>query len=59
MAKNDTLQKHTLNLRVGDMERLREFFPDIPASSLIRTIISRYVDSMEGNTPQTEVDISI
>ena len=59
MAKNDMLQKHTLNLRAGDMEKLRDFFPDLPASSLIRTIISRYVDSMEGNVPSTEVDINI
>ena len=59
MAKNDMLQKHTLNLRAGDMEKLRDFFPDLPASSLIRTIISRYVDSMEGNVPPAEVDISI
>jgi len=59
MAKSDILQKHTLNLRAGDVEKLRDFFPDLPAASLIRTIISRYVDSMEGNTPLAEVDISI
>lgn len=59
MAKSETLQKHTLNLRAGDVERLRDFFPDIPASNLIRTIISRYVDALEGNVPAPEVDIDL
>lgn len=59
MAKNTELSKHTLNLRTGDVERLRDAFPDIPASNLIRTIVSRYVDALEGDTPTPEVNISL
>lgn len=59
MPKNEDLQKHTLNLRAGDVERLRDFFPDIPASNLIRTIISRYVDELEGQSTRPDVKVSI
>lgn len=59
MPKNEELQKHTLNLRAGDMEKLRDFFPDLPSSSLIRTIISRYVDDLEGERKQLDVKVSI
>lgn len=59
MPKNEELQKHTLNLRAGDVEKLRDFFPDIPASNLIRTIISRYVDDLEGERKQLNVKVSI
>jgi hypothetical protein len=59
VPKNEELQKHTLNLRAGDVEKLRDFFPDIPASNLIRTIISRYVDDLEGERKQLNVKVSI
>jgi len=59
MARSDTLQKHTLNLRAGDMEKLREFFPDLPASGLIRTLVSRYVDEIEGDEENANVKVNI
>jgi len=59
MAKTEALQKHTLNLRSGDVEKLRDFFPDIPASNLIRTIVSRYVDALEGDANTPEVSINL
>lgn len=59
MAKSEELQKHTLNLRAGDMDRLRDFFPDIPPSNMIRTIVSRYVDDLEGQTKLPNVEVSL
>lgn len=59
MPKSEDLQKHTLNLRAGDMEKLRDFFPDIPPSNMIRTIVSRYVDELEGNSNPPKVEVSL
>jgi hypothetical protein len=59
MAKSEELQKHTLNLRAGDVDRLRDYFPDIPPTNLIRTIVSRYVDELDikGTAPNVEVKL--
>lgn len=59
MARTEELQKHTLNLRAGDMDKLRDLFPDIPPSNMIRTIISRYVDDLEGQRVPTSVEVSL
>ena len=59
MPKNEDLQKHTLNLRAGDMERIRDFFPEIPASNIVRQVISRYVDNIEGQETKAEVEIEL
>ena len=59
MAKNEALQKHTFNLRAGDVDRLRDFFPDIPPSNLIRTILSRYVDELEGSNTKPDVKVDL
>lgn len=59
MPKNEDLQKHTLNLRAGDVDKLRDAFPDIPVSNLIRTIISRYVDDLEVKRATPSVEVSL
>lgn len=38
------LQKHTLNLREGDFEKLSSMFPSQPASHTLRVILSAFVD---------------
>jgi hypothetical protein len=53
MPKDDGLQKHTLNLRVGDMEKIKEYYPDVPASNIIRMIVSRFIDQIEAGAEQT------
>lgn len=42
------LQKHTLNLREGDYDRLGELFASkgIKPANVIRAIVSRYVDHL-------------
>lgn len=42
------LQKHTLNLRAGDWEELDRHYTKrgIPTSSVIRQVISRFVDAI-------------
>jgi hypothetical protein len=59
MAKSEDLQKHTLNLRAGDVDKLRDFFPDIPPTNLIRTIVSRYVDELDTKTAMPNVEVKI
>lgn len=43
-GKDEDLQKHTLNLRTGDMEQLGLLFPRSPPSVIARQIISRFID---------------
>ena len=59
MPKDDGLHKHTLNLRAGDMEKIKDFHPDLPASQVIRMLVSRYVDQVEGGETKVEVEINI
>lgn len=42
--KNHDLIKKTLNLRVGDFEKMGELFPDKGSSNAIRDLISLFVD---------------
>lgn len=45
MARNsEPLQKHTMNLRSGDMDKLRSLFPGMEPSVVARQIISRFID---------------
>ena len=47
MPKDDTIQKHTLNLRRGDYARLGDLFPDLGAGPAIRQIIANFIDRAE------------
>jgi len=38
------LSKHTLNLRKGDMETLRQYFPKTGGSVVIRELVASFVD---------------
>lgn len=40
-------QKHTLNLYEGDFDRLRELYPHVGASIVIRRLIRRYIEDIE------------
>ena len=44
---NVPLTKHTLNLRHGDMEKLREALPDLPPAVVVRVTVSQVVDKIE------------
>ena len=52
-TKSD-LQKHTLNLRTGDFDRMGQLFPDMDSSTAIRTLLSRFIDKnwKEGKQPK-------
>lgn len=56
---DNELQKHTLNLRAGDMEKIRDFHPDLHASQVVRMLISRYVDQIEGGETNVSVEIEL
>ena len=49
MSKKLELQKHTLNLRPGDIEFLQDFFAEqgTPASVVVRRLVSKYVDQLK------------
>jgi hypothetical protein len=52
------LQKHTLNLRKGDVEAIADAYASssVPASVVIRTIIANFVDRLNGPPPKVELD---
>lgn len=61
MAKADEegLQKHTLNLFPGDYEKLRELYPDVGASVIIRRIVRRFIEQIEVNGASIDAKVEI
>lgn len=58
--KDFGLQKHTLNLRAGDIEALRQFIPDREPSVVLRQLLSRFVDSLRAkSSPPSDEKIDI
>lgn len=59
--KTEDLQKHTLNLRKGDVEAIRALFPRKDATVVIRRIISKFVDKTtqveEKTLPTNNLDL--
>lgn len=47
MPKNSDLQKHTLNLNRGDFDKIGAYYPDVPAATIIRRVISAFVKQIE------------
>ena len=56
MSKNENLQKHTMNLREGDFDYIDSMFHSrsIPASLVIRTLVSNFVDSKRAEEAHAE-----
>lgn len=57
--KIEGLQKHTLNLREGDIQALRELMPNREPTAVIRQLVSNFVDKLQSasKTPKEPVDI--
>lgn len=59
--KDDTIQKHTLNLRRGDYAKIGDLFPDLGAGPAIRQIVSAFVDkaakAAQAPLPDTDVQL--
>jgi len=55
MPKKVPLEKHTLRLRAGDIQFLRDKFPKVPVNRTVRFIISREVDKL--NPPLTDQEL--
>jgi len=49
------LQKHTLNLREGDVEAIRDAFPKKGAAFVIRSVVSRFVDQLNPALSDEEI----
>lgn len=54
--EKDELQKVTLNLRHGDVRRIREMYPKAGASAVIRQIVANYVDGLSPALSPDEID---
>lgn len=57
--KTENLQKHTLNLRAGDVDELARLFPRHQTSVLIRTLVSNFVDKVASSEPSSEINIKL
>lgn len=55
----EDLQKHTFLLRSGDVEKLRDAYPDVPVSLVIRRLISSVVDRFEKGEPKLDLEVRI
>jgi hypothetical protein len=47
-SKDTDLQKHTLNLRAGDYDKMAELFPQQGAGPMIRQLVSNFIDKHFG-----------
>ena len=55
--KTEDLQKHTLNLRSGDLVAIKELFPKKDPSVMVRRLVSKFVDKMR-DVPEEPVEVS-
>lgn len=59
-AKDHNLQKHTINLRAGDMDALRAMLPNREPSLVLRQLLSNFVDNLRKKSsglPEEPIDI--
>lgn len=59
-SKNPGLTKHTLNLRKGDLDKLKEIFPAQQPTVMARKILSAFVDkhySLRVEHPSLDLNI--
>lgn len=56
-SKGRPLQKHTLNLFEGDMDRLAELVPSVEPSVLIRSLVRDTITRLEGTVPDVKVEL--
>ena len=58
--KTEELQKHTLNLRAGDLDALASLFPGKSPTVMLRRIVSRFIDKTKAavaeKTPNESID---
>ena len=59
--KTEELSKHTLNLRAGDLDELALLFPGKSPTTIVRRIVSRFIDNVKKTKEQSIApdDISI
>lgn len=55
----EDLQKHTLNLRAGDYERLQSLYPEVGAALVIRKIVSAFLDRDTAEIDTSKMEISL
>lgn len=57
--KNEELQKHTLNLRRGDYERLQSLYPEVGAGAVIRRLVSSFLDRDATTVNSDNLEVSV
>lgn len=55
----ENLQKHTLFLRKGDVQKLQDAYPDVAYSLVIRKLVSSVVDRFEKGEPKLDLELRL
>lgn len=54
---NPEYEKRLVNFRAGDIDKLRQRFPNLAYSAIIRSLVEQFVDALEeGRRPSLEFD---
>jgi len=52
---SEDYEKRLINFRAGDIEKLRQHYPNIAYSAIIRSLVEQFVDAIEeGKNPQLQ-----
>lgn len=57
-VEHEPLQKHTLFLYEGDFEKLKNYYPQITASVIVRQIVRKFIEKIEVGQAPIKLDIN-
>ena len=57
--EHEPLQKHTLNLYEGDLERLASFYPELGATVVVRRVVRAHIRQLESGLSQLPVNLEV
>lgn len=59
VREDEETQKHTLHLFKGDFEQLQQLYPDLGASVIIRRLVRKKLEEMNGKMKQVNVEVDL
>lgn len=59
IREEEETQKHTLHLFKGDFEQLQRLYPELGASVIIRRLVRKKLEEMNGKMKEIKVEVDI
>jgi len=53
------LQKHTLHFFEGDFEELKNLYPSVSATIIIRTLVRRHIEKVKGGQTELKIEVDL